>query len=159
ARRVRGLVLRQDEPRAALLAFARPRGDPLRREARTGADGRGRGDARGVLARGRLLRLLGRRPQPPPAELLLVHRSRAAWTALAAAATGRGALDRVWLGVARITALRRRPKRRRPAGDAAVVPREQLPGRRWAGRLGHRRPHVELVPRLVAEPSRRLAAS
>src|SRR5206468_7975241 len=91
-RGVRRLVLRQDEPRAPVLALARSRGDAVRRQAGAGAAERGRGLARGVLARARLLRLLGRRSEGARAGLLLVHGARAAGAARPALAARRCAL-------------------------------------------------------------------
>ena len=74
---VRGLVLRQDESRAPLLARPRPRCHALLRRPRPGAAGGRRGDAGGLLARGHQLRLLAGRRERAAGGVLLLHRARA----------------------------------------------------------------------------------
>jgi hypothetical protein len=77
ARRVRGRLRRQGEPRAPVLALVRPRARPLQRPAR-GARRRRPRDRRGLLARGHRVRLLARRrPHHAVSRLLLLHRARA----------------------------------------------------------------------------------
>src|SRR2546430_5173743 len=96
ARGVRRLVLRQDEPGPPLLARLRSRCHPLRRRAGTGAARHRLRQPRGVLPRGRLLRILGRRPERARGDVLLLYGPRAIRSPCAAAPPRRGSLGGVF---------------------------------------------------------------
>jgi len=70
-----GWFKRQDQPGAPVLAQPRPRGDPVLRPPGA-AHGRRPGHARGLHARGHLVRVLARRRHGRRRRLLLLHRPR-----------------------------------------------------------------------------------
>ena len=86
--------------------------DALRRPSRARAAGRRSGHPGGVLARGRLVRLLGRGCEHARADLLRLRRAGAGRLARAAPAAERGDLDQAGIGVARAAPVRDRARGR-----------------------------------------------
>ncbi|CAA9341377.1 MAG: Ava_C0101 and related proteins, partial [uncultured Gemmatimonadaceae bacterium] len=135
AQRLRG----QGEPGAPVLALLRSRPRALLGAARAGRGGRRPHLRRGVLARGRRVRVLaGRRAHDAVPRLLLLHGARARRVAGAPAGARGGELATGGRGLPRAAALRRGPGGGGPRRDPARVLRERVRGRRERRRVGPR---------------------
>jgi uncharacterized protein DUF5996 len=113
--------------------------------------GRRSRDARGLLARAHLVRILGRRRHHRRRRLLLLHRPGARGTSRPA--TVRGRLDRVRLRLAGGAPLRGSAQRELPQNNTACVLPKRLRGWRSPLRLGYHQLRVDLVPHPEPAPA------